>query len=423
MSISNLSIDDKKRLSDLHNKLHDIVSSRSSIDNIIFPLFEKYNKLTEEEKKLDSLYDDLDLNSDDIGLGEDSSEKLCEVVSRIEEIAEEKKKLEDEILNTNSKYDEIKSKEIEILSQIDLIKTSGTKSETETKENIANLDKNVSLQNEIIIKNKDILKDMDMDNLKAKKIKNSIIKTKRSVSNYIKTVFQDSQELKVVVSGVGEKLLGVTNSTINVKQDSIISTNDEKNAIQDIIDRYNKTKEIKSQIEDAADNLLMGDEAINESIYINQNSENETKIEHEVEDNIIDNKFNEDEVIVEKPPLVSEDESKVIDIPLSLEDNVTNDNIENNNEDVEVNNSQLNNEQPNNNIASYGDTVQSVNLAKNKIARSNKNKIWGIQELFKPYLNQKTNNISYNESIKQNYNSEDNIVDIFGQTDTMKLVS
>ena len=471
MAISDLSIEEKIKLADLHKELEEVVKSRSSIDNVIYPLFEQYDKLTEEEKMLDSDYDELTSNDiGGLGLAEESSTRLSDIVSRIEEIAKEKKNLEDQILEANKQYDDIKEKEINLESEIKSVKSISKENKSysvfsNNPDDMVYLDKKGNvIGNNVIIKKDHLLDNVDTSDVVVNFKKSAIINTSKNVTNYIKSVYNSSKNIKIEIPNLAEKVSSVIKKTIDTaKQAYKEGYESEEKLVDQIIDRYKKAQEKQKQIENEADNLkLVGDESINSKMYLDNNEINietprvvdDSKIKEEKKDDLEVEEKNSADINLNNEPVKEE----IKDIStLNLDNNVEIEKNEQPKDEVSIsledknekseNSLDISKDKMENTVKPYNDVDQVVTPSKNKIAKSKSAKIWGIQELFKAYgakkakgklnefiksekkdiIESKKNSINELQKqkrlLEQYNNSMDNVINIFDQPESQGLVA
>lgn len=409
MAISDLSTGDKIMLLELHSELNNTVKNRESIDDIIIPLLEKYDKLKDEEKLLDAEYEETEhLKNENLGFFEKESTKLYDIINRIKKIAEEKHKLEKQIIEEHTKYDEIRQREMEIESQIKSIR-NGTKS-TYLNSTLSGSAENIA-GNYVTIKQNNLLGNLDASDLTANKRKDAIIQTGLNVMIFMKKQLEKVKTTSIDIPDLNEKISSVINKFIDdVKGNYNEDYKIEERKVQEILKKYRKAKEEQSKIEAAADNIQFVnssdntvDPKMDSAIYLDSSKDNYVQENEEVNEiNNVD--FGENQNAFNSSTNNNEIGVKSIE-------NIVN---PNSSETITT-------------IIPYYQIDQNSSISKNKIARSNTTKVWGMQELFKK-LKGKNKNEEKLKTLKAQKDSlekqnQDNVINIFEQPDVKELAA
>ena len=283
MTISDLTKEQKEELSLKHQELDKVVKQKETLDEKMIPLCDKLSELEEEEKNLNSEYENI-INNKKETFSSKQTSRLSEITNRNVQIGIEKYNIKQKISTISNDFFEVREKSKNIEFEIDKI-INGRKQGSifSEKDDVVNLDKNGNI---IVVTNnnyKSIKKE-----LKINEVKNVLTKSNEDVIDFIIDKFSSVGTISFSLS---EKTKIKVNSFLNkIKEvQKIIKEGyaEEQQRVEEIIDNYNQIKENKKKIEEEADKLTL--------------SQN-TEVSKEIEDNLYYSSQNE------QPDIIKQDE-------------------------------------------------------------------------------------------------------------------
>lgn len=279
MSISDLSSEEKVKLSEQYTKLNDIVKQREELDTKMIPLYDKLSKLEEEEEKLNKEYNDILSLSND-SLTSEHTLRLSNITSRNVELSNDKEAIKKEMIGLSDNFFNIRKEESSLKEVIENITNKKEGSIFSENDEVVRLDKNGNIVDKINVDSSNFSKIISGGENRINKSNNSITKASNKVVDIIKSNYKSTKPFTYNLSDYLNKKLSKFASYLKSKATPIVQEfkkgyHEEEERVQNIINYYNKIKEEQERVEEEASNL---------KFISGEGSEEEIQIQYEKND-------------------------------------------------------------------------------------------------------------------------------------------
>lgn len=259
MAISDLSSEEKIKLSEQYAKLNDIVKQREELDTKMIPLYDKLSELEEEEEKLNKEYNDILSLSND-SLTSEHTLRLSNITNRNVEISNDKEAIKKEMIGLSDNFFNIRKEESSLKESIESITNKKEGSIFSENDEVVILDKKGNIVDKINVDSSNFSKIISGNENKVNKSNDSITKASNKVASVIKSNYKSTKPFTYNLSSYLNKKLSKFASNIKTKTDPIAQEfkkgyHEEEERVQNIINHYNKIKEEKEKVEEEATNL------------------------------------------------------------------------------------------------------------------------------------------------------------------------
>lgn len=362
MIISDLSSEQKVKLSEKYKELDNIVRQKEELDTKIVPLCDKLSELEMEEAKLNEEYNEIFVSNKE-GFTSKETERLADITNRNVELSNEKEKIKSEINDLSKDFFDIRKEEDSLKEYIQAIVENKEGSIFSVDDEVVKLDEEGNIVNKVVVDSSSFSNIKESEQY-INSSKNTITRTSTKVLDVIRNNYKKVDKVSYnLSSNIQEKISNfiekVESKVMEIVDEVKKGYQEEEQRIQSIIDDYNKKKEEKEKIEEEANNLQF---ACN------------------IEDNkLINENLNSDNLEEPNITLLSNGMKEIDNLEsVNLNEMVT----VIDNKDIEVKEEQINIEN-NKDIISYSEKEQFSEVKNNKIAKSNANKLINMITLFK----------------------------------------
>lgn len=252
MAISDLSSEEKIKLSEQYVKLNNIVKQREELDTKMTPLYDKLSALEMEEEKLNKEYDEIFLLNNDIFSSENTS-RLADITSRNVEISKEKEIIKQGMIELSDDFLNIRKEESSLRETIEAIANRKEGSIFSENDEVVRLDKKGNIVDKVVVESSNFSKIISGVENHINKNKNSITKSSNKVLNVIKSNYRKTKSFTYgLSSNLKEKL---SKFVVEISDEFKRGYSEEEERVQNIINHYSKIKEEQEKVEEAANNL------------------------------------------------------------------------------------------------------------------------------------------------------------------------
>lgn len=253
MAISELSTQEREKLSEKYIELNNIVNQREELDTKMIPLCEKLDELEAEETRLNKEYDEILLLNKERFTSKYTS-RLSNITNRYVEISREKEAIKKEMMGLSNDFFSVRKEESILRESIEAIANKKKGSTFSENDEIVRLDKKGNVINKIVVNSSNFSKIILGGNQNVNREENTITKTNRNVLNVIAENFKKTKNFMFELSS---KLVDRFSKFINdvFVEEFKKGYTEEEERVQNIINNYNKIRQEKAKVEEEADNL------------------------------------------------------------------------------------------------------------------------------------------------------------------------